>query len=768
VIALLLVAAAASTPALEPLRQKLGADAAFVERTHIVNEQGRTVTRVQQTFQGKRVWGGEAIVHREANGTTRVLDRGVLRDVNPEGAPRLGADQAADIAVRDLGAKGAVRREAELVVFPTRFTGGLATKVDPSRNVATLDLKRSVRAVPPSTPYVWAYEVRMDVDNPVDGHLEERAIVDASTGAVLRKWEALKHAGTASTGTGTSLFRGSVPLETTTAADGTFSLLAQGRGTLPQPAQAFFGVTQIGLQTYSGGFDIAHGTSTFLPYAEHVGNQWGNGVQPPLAWDWNNGVTLVEFSADHTLAWPKGAFTPTGETAAVDAHFGMVKGWDFYQQVFGRDGIDGLGTSTMAIVHAIHGATQANSVPYADELVWSPDYFAVFVGDGTYPFISFGFKSMLSLDMIGHELAHGVAQASAAPMSTGFSAAIDEANSDILGKMLQAWTDGSGGATIPDFDPNDATRWQFCVGCLGSGTPLRYMDRPSDDGRSGDVWYDGLQDLGMFAASGPAARFFVLLAQGVSTDPQSRRYSAYLPGGMAGIGNDHAARIWYKGMTEQLFSAADYDDARAATVTAAQELYGIGSTEEQATMKAWAAVNVGSAPGEGPRPRVTFPVTNPPGSFLDNKAVPHGILSRVQMFCTRARVNIKVDVANTDDKRTTLSLATPSQSYQVGTVNADGTWTTPSWIYYGDLHQIISTSVADPREFAKGQVLLVECDADTDTQADAIDLGLVAMQWGITQQLPPYPAAMIVNDTDWDIVFFSQAFANTYAASLNP
>jgi hypothetical protein len=294
------------------------------------------------------------------------------------------------------------------------------------------------------------------------------------------------------------------------------------------------------------------------------------------------------------------------------------------------------------------------------------------------------------------------------------------------------------------------------------------MDRPSDDGRSGDAWYDGLEDLGTFAASGPVSRFFVLLAQGVSTDPQSRRYSVYLPGGMAGIGNDRAARIWYKAMTEQLFAADDFDALRAATVTAAQELYQVGSPEEQATMKAWAAVNVGSAPGEGPRPRVTFPVTNPPGSFLEVNAVPHGILSRVQTFCTRARVKIKVDVANTDDKRTTLSLATPSQSYQVGTVNDDGTWTTPSFIFYGDLHQIISTSVADPREFAKGQVLLVECDADTDTQTDAIDLGLVAMQWGITQQSPPYIAAMIVNDTDWDIVFFGQAFANTYAAGVAP
>jgi Zn-dependent metalloprotease len=716
-----------------------------------------------------RVWGAEAIVHREANGSTRVLDRGVLHDVQPEGSPQLTADKAAQIAIHELGAKGAVRHEAELVVFPTRFTGGLVTKLDSSRGTVTLDLARSVHAVPPSTPYVWAYEVRMVVNNPVDGHLEERSIVDARTGAVLRKWEALKHAGTASVGTGTSYFRGAgVPLETTTETDGTFTLLAQGRGTLPQPAQVFNGVTQIGLQTYSGGFDIKHGSSVFLPYAGHAANQWGNGISLPLAWNWSFGVITVDYNADKSFAWPTGAFSPTGETSAVDTHFGMVKGWDFYQQVFGRNGIDGQGTSTMAIVHAINGNSSQNAVPVNDQIMWSPDNFAVLVGDGTYPFIPFGRTELASVDLIGHELAHGVALSSAGLLDGGLSGAIDEANGDILGKMLQAWTDGSGAATIPDFDPNDATRWQLGIGTTGSGLPLRWMDRPSDDGGSGDAWYDGLEDLGSYASSGPVSRFFVLLAQGVSTDPQSRRYSAYLPGGMAGIGNDHAARIWYKAMTEQLFAADDFDAARAATVTAAQELYGVGSNEEQSTMKAWAAVNVGSAPGEGPRVRVTFPVTNPPGSFFDVNAVPHGILSRVQIFPTRARVTIKVDVANTSDKRTTLSLATPSQGYQVGTVNDDGTWSTPSFGFYGDLQQLISTSVADPREFAKGHVLVVECDADTDGQSDAIDLGLIAMQWGV--QFPPFPSAALAGfqTTDWDFVFFGQAFTNAWAAGLTP
>jgi hypothetical protein len=400
-----------------------------------------------------------------------------------------------------------------------------------------------------------------------------------------------------------------------------------------------------------------------------------------------------------------------------------------------------------------------------DTLSWSPTLFGVAFGDGTYPKTN-GWIALNGIDLVGHELAHGVALASVGAVIGDLADAVDEGNSDILGKMLQAWTDGGGNApTIPDFDPNDATRWQVGLGELSGGQVLRYLDRPSDDNISGDEWYDGLQDLAPWYTAGPIRRFFVLLAQGVSTDPSSRRYSAYLKGGMPGIGNDRAARIWYRALTEQLIAAADFDDARAATVIAAQELYGQGSTEEQAVIKAWAAVNVGSAPGEGPRVRVTLPVTNGPDSFLAKNAYPPGILSRVQFFPTRAHVAIRASVANTSDERIQVSFGKPGESQETGHVNADGSWTTPSFTY-GDLRTMSVASAADPLQYAKAQVLIVELDADTDGQADALDLGLVAMSWGVKNL--PTPTASVIGWTpisDWDLVFFDEAFANAWPAA---
>jgi hypothetical protein len=232
---------------------------------------------------------------------------------------------------------------------------------------------------------------------------------------------------------------------------------------------------------------------------------------------------------------------------------------------------------------------------------------------------------------------------------------------------------------------------------------------------------------------------------------------------MAGIGNHRAAAIWYKALTEYLAPDTDFLAARAGSVKAAQDLYGAGSAEEAAVMRAWAAVNVGSAPGEGPRVRVTFPTTNPPGSFLHNFAVPNGVLSKVQILPTRATVQIAVEVANTTDKALAFSPPTHPSGWQAGEVAADGTWTTPSWPYYAELLAVKATSHADPRQFAKGYALLMEIDSDTDNEVDALDLGEVAMNWGLPQAVhQPAAVAGQYSVDDWDVVFWTQAFQNGY------
>jgi len=742
----------------------LGSQAGFTPHQAFTTTEGRTVVRLHQTHQGLRVWAGEAIAHVEPDGQVKTLTQGVKTGVTlASDTPVLNPDQARAIALRSLAARGPMGEapKVELVVFPTQFTGGLATRFDPKRGAEIFDREMSTWAKAPADAFVLAYEVKTLLANKQDGHKEITFIIDANTGAVLRKRNALQGDSPAQ-GTGTSFYKGAVSLSTAKATDGSYALKAMDRGTLPQPYVAAQGETQIGMATYYGYVDMVSGMMGFLPYQGHASNAWGNGTLIPPAWDFVNGGILLDYSADDLSGWLQGALTPTGETTAVDAHYGLSTTWDFYQNVFHRNGIDNLGTSTFAIVHTIEpGAFGAE--PLFDNAMWAPWYFGMQFGDGSYPAYAGGLKSVTEIDITGHELTHGVTEYSASLIYDGLSGGLNEGTSDMLGKMVQAYSEGGPkGSVIPNFPAGDLTKWE--IGHLsGVNGGLRYMYKPSLDGPSSDVWYDGLELLDVHFSSGPPNRFFYFLCEGASANASSVTYSPYLPGGMAGLGNDKAARIWYKTLTEHLASDADFNAARAASITAAGELYGANSAEVSAVMKAWAAVNVGTASGTGEPVRVTFPVVNGPGSFLDTNAYPSGILAKVQLFPVKTNVFVRCNVANTTNTKVTWSMKTgPMDGYMAGTINPDGSWTTPSFPFYEDLLTITATSQADPKQFAKGRLLLIPADADTDNETDALDMGSVAMSWGLPNT--PNPAAQMAGYgiSDWDLVFLGEALANAF------
>ncbi|HEU4375388.1 MAG TPA: M4 family metallopeptidase, partial [Telluria sp.] len=120
--------------------------------------------------------------------------------------------------------------------------------------------------------------------------------------------------------------------------------------------------------------------------------------------------------------------------------------------------------------------------------------------------------------------------------------------------------------------------------------------KPSLDGSSPNAWSSSIKRLDVHYSSGPNNRMFYFLSQGSSSSPTSPYYSAYLtkaPLNMTGIGNDHAYRIWFKANTTKFTSSTNYADARLKVIAAAQELYGVGSKEDKAVQRAYAAINVG-------------------------------------------------------------------------------------------------------------------------------------------------------------------------------
>ncbi len=125
----------------------LGAEAGFMPRRVATTPEGRTVVRLQQTHQGLRVWGAEAVAHVEASGEVKAYAEGLQRGITLAGeAAGISAEAAKAIALKQLAPKGPLGATpvVEEVVFPTRFTGGMASRWDPATGRATWDRELSI------------------------------------------------------------------------------------------------------------------------------------------------------------------------------------------------------------------------------------------------------------------------------------------------------------------------------------------------------------------------------------------------------------------------------------------------------------------------------------------------------------------------------------------------------------------------------------------------------------------------------------------------
>ncbi|MCP3782355.1 M4 family metallopeptidase [Micromonospora sp. A3M-1-15] len=255
------------------------------------------------------------------------------------------------------------------------------------------------------------------------------------------------------------------------------------------------------------------------------------------------------------------------QTAAADAAYGAQETWDFYKNTFGRSGIRNDGVGAYSRVHY--------STNYANAF-WQDSCFCMTYGDG-----GSGWYPLTSLDVAGHEMSHGVTSNTAGLRYSGESGGLNEATSDIFGTLVEFYAANSK-------DPGD-----YLIGekLRTSGAPLRYMDKPSKDGSSADCWSRSVGRLDVHYSSGVANHFFYLLAVGSGSSAYGN--SPTCNGStVTGIGNAKAGAIWYRALTTYMTSRTDYAGARAATLSAAADLYGSGSAEYNAVAAAWSAVSV--------------------------------------------------------------------------------------------------------------------------------------------------------------------------------
>jgi Zn-dependent metalloprotease len=275
-------------------------------------------------------------------------------------------------------------------------------------------------------------------------------------------------------------------------------------------------------------------------------------------------------------------------SAGVDAAYGFQKTWDFYKNSFGRNGIRNDGTGAFGAVHY--------SINYANAF-WNDDCFCMSFGDGDGSVL----RPLVSIDIVGHEVSHGVTSSTAGLIYASESGGLNEATSDIFGSMIEYYANN---AKQP---PNYVIGDQIFI------TPawnkfIRTMFKPRLDGISpdcypsattppgtGNVTLANFKAMDVHYSSGVANHFFYLLAEGTApkTFSNGTITSPTCDGStQAGIGRDKAEKIWYLALTGYMTSNTNYKGARTATLNAAADLYGNGSAEWNAVNSAWAAVSV--------------------------------------------------------------------------------------------------------------------------------------------------------------------------------
>ena len=514
--------------------------------------QGTQVVRVAHTYKNVRIFGFESVLVLDANG--KILSESdseqranfAKADAAGPGSdfsvvPAISSKAAIDAALASLGASA--RHEtppsAELIIWPAMRTERVPDARDKQeQELNALDVQEVV------DHYELAYLVHTRMvagDKPV----YHDTIVSARDGAILAQWNMLQTV----VGVGHSQYNGDVPINTTLA-EGKYRMIDDTRGT-----GGTFGAMAI--------TNANHGTSAGSVYVNDT-NTWGDGKQYV-----NGGSTT----------------NANGQTAAVNAMWGLMNTYDTLKNVFGWLSLDGHDTATYIAAHV--------NMSY-DNAYYSDACRCMFIGDGS------SFYSLGSIDVIGHEMGHGVTAATSNLTYAGESGGLNESSSDINGEAVEAYARAGG---TGDHIPAAGNDWVLGKEISRSGTPLRWMYRPSKDGSSPDAWTSSLKRLDVHYSSGPNNRMFYFLAQGSQADPASDYYSKYLvrtPAAMTGVGLDKAYRIWFRANTTKFTSSTNYADARAKVVAAAEELYGKGSHEAIAVQRAYAAINVGADVEEPP------------------------------------------------------------------------------------------------------------------------------------------------------------------------
>ena len=270
---------------------------------------------------------------------------------------------------------------------------------------------------------------------------------------------------------------------------------------------------------------------------------------------------------------------PVADVAVNEAYDGSGITYDLFFDIYKRDSIDGNGLRLDSTVHYQKGY---------DNAFWNGKQMVYGDGDEDLPEAQRLFNRFtIALDIIGHELTHGVTSYEANLVYWDQSGALNESMSDVFGSLVKQYQRQQ---TAAEAD------WIIGEGLFTSnvnGTGIRNMKEPGtayDDPVIGkdpqpghmDDYVNTIEDNGgVHINSGiPNRAFYVTSME------------------LGGYAWEKAGQIWYNTLTDKLGVRSNFQDAANMTFEAAGELFGSGSLEQQAVGKGWAEVGITVGAGE--------------------------------------------------------------------------------------------------------------------------------------------------------------------------
>ncbi len=520
-------------PAAEFSIQKIDTDA-----------QAQNHIRMQQQYQGIKVYGSEVILH-EKEGAIHLLNGHYYPTPQIEVlTPSFLQDQAENLVKEDVSLVTNVVNPTEQI-YPFSKSKQFTTELVIYHMDQAIDTERLAWHITiiPNLSTRWEY------------------FIDAQNGSILHKYQnacqlhgwhpdhathkASAHVCNHSTKELSNVLESNIPFAQETAnrpdllgINRTIDVWREG-GTyyLIDGARSMFNAAQTNIPEEAVGV-----IATFDAF-----NEWPFGN--------NSNVALV--SKNNNTSWnPK----------EVSAHYNAKIAYEYFENTFGRNSIKNQGENIFSIINVPD--ENGNDM---DNAFWNGE--AMSYGNGAQ---AFNAPLAKALDVAGHEMSHGVVQSTANLAYQGESGAMNEAFADIFGAMIDRndWKVGEDIAN-PSVFPSGS---------------LRDMSNPHNGGNSSNFYwqpdkvseqYTGSQDNG-----------------GVHINSGIPNYAFFRFATNSSVGKARAEQVFYKALTDYLVMSSQFVDLRIAVLQAASDLYGANSAVVSAAANAFDIVEIfGDEPG---------------------------------------------------------------------------------------------------------------------------------------------------------------------------